>query len=74
MTIDQMAKILQEMRERAPRGEVAIQAILFGIEHRARLDYMDRAELSRLATGGPDTCTVEIEYGMKLAPHVRLRE
>ena len=74
MTIDQLAKILQEMRDRAPRGEVAIQAILFGIEHRARLEYMDRAKLARLATGGFDICAVEIEYGMKLAPHVRLRE
>ena len=33
MTIDQATAILREMRRAAPAGEVAIQAILFGIKY-----------------------------------------
>ena len=74
MTLDEAAATLREMRENAPYGEVAIQAILFGIKYHDQLEYMSLAELSRLVGSGPETCRVELEYGMKLAQHVNLRQ
>ncbi len=73
MTLDEATAILREMRKNAPYGEVGIQAILFGIKYREQLEHMSLAELSRQVGGGPETCKVELEYGMKLAQHVDLR-
>ena len=59
------------MRDNAPRGEVAIQAILFGIKYHKDIDGARARELSTLVGNGPDTCSVELEYGVKLAKYVR---
>ena len=74
MTFDEAVATLREMRENALYGEVVIQAILFGIKYREKLKCMDLAELSRQVGSSPETCKVELEYGMKLAQYVNLRQ
>ena len=64
MTLDEAAAILREMRETAaPRGEMDIQAILFGIKYRDQLEYMSLAELSRQVGNSPETCKNRCNHG-----------
>ena len=72
MTIDEAAKILHEMREKAAYGEKTVQAILFAIEHHDQIEKFSKAELSRAAAGKPTTCAVELGYGVKLSKYVTL--
>ena len=74
MTTDEAAAILNRMRlEARPRDEVAIAAILFGIKYHAELRVLNLKDISRRVGIGPDTCSVEIRHGMKLAPYVELK-
>ena len=72
MTLDEAAKILGEMRENAPRGEKEIQAILFAIKYHDRIEGISHEELSSLVGNGPDTCSMELRYGVKLSNYVTL--
>ena len=74
MTVDEAADILLVMRRGAPRGEVAIQAILFGLKYHAQLRGVRLADIANRIGIGPMTCTVEIRHGMKLAKYVRLND
>lgn len=74
MTVDEAADILLAMRRGAPPGEIAIQAILFGIKYHDQLRGVRLPDISNRVGIGPMTCTVEIRYGMKLAKYVRLND
>ena len=52
---------------------MAIAAILFGIKYHAELRGLNLKDISRRVGIGPDTCSVEIRHGMKLAPYVELK-
>ena len=74
MTADEAAEILRRMRRDAmPRREMAIQSILFGIRYHAELRNLSLLDISRRVGVGPQTCSVEIRYGMQLAKYVKLR-
>ena len=72
MSIDEAAKILLEMRENAPDGEIAIQAIMFAIKYHDQIEGLRLAELSSAVGNGPDTCQVELRYGVQLSKYVTL--
>ena len=75
MTTDEAAAILRRMRrEAAPKREVAIQAILFGIKYHVELRSLRLADISRQVGVGPNTCSVEIRHGMQLARYVELKD
>ena len=73
MPLDEAAAKLREICENTPYGEVAIQAVLFGIKYHDQLEYMSLAELSRQVGNSSETCQTELEYGMKLAQYVSVR-
>ena len=73
MTIDQATAILREMRRAAPAGEVAIQAILFGIKYHDQLEDVSLNELSERVGVSRDICHVQLRHGIKLAKYVALR-
>ena len=52
MSIDEAAKILLEMRENAPDGEIAIQAIMFAIKYHDQIEGLRLAELSSAVGNG----------------------
>ena len=72
MTIDEAAKSLREMRDNAAYGEVAIQAIIFAIKYYDQIEGLSLAELSSAVGNGPDTCQVELRYGVQLSKYVTL--
>ena len=74
LTIEKAIETLRMMRRTAPDGEVAIQAILFGIEYHDELRHLRIADISSGVGVGPNTCEVEIRHGMKLAKYVDLKE
>ena len=74
MNMEDAAGILRKMRETAPYGEEALQAVLFGIKYHVQIRTLDFGELSSKVGMGPETCKVELEYGVKLAKYVSLVE
>ena len=72
MTLYDAAELLQKMRENAPHGEKSIQAILFAIKYHDEIQGMSFADLSSLVGAGPNTCAVELEYGVKLSKYVTI--
>ena len=75
MTLDEAAEILRRMRREAkPRQEMSIQAILFGIKYHKELRGLSLKDISSRIGVGPETCSVEIRYGMRLAQYVELKE
>lgn len=73
MTIDEAAAILWEMRETAPDGEMAIQAVLFGIEYCEQLEEKNLGDLSSRVGKTRRTCAVELRYGMQLSKYVTVK-
>ena len=74
MTLDEAGEILSRMRNNAPRGEVSIQAILFGIKYHSEIEGLTSTDIALQATGVPPSAEVELDYGRKLAKYVTLRE
>ena len=72
MDLYKAAEELKKMRDNAPYGEVSVQAILFGIKHHRDINGARAKDLSMLVGNGSDTCSMELNYGVKLAKYVRL--
>ena len=73
MNIDEAAAILWEMRETALDGEMAIQAVLFGIEYCEQLEKINLRDLSSRVGKTRRTCAVELRYGMQLSKYVTVK-
>ena len=72
MTIEDAAYRLWKMHHEAPRGEKAIAPVVFGIRHSEEVQRYSALAIVR-QSGIPESYSVEVGYGSKLANHVELR-
>ena len=73
MTEQEAADLLAQRYADAPKGEVPIQVILFAIQYASALTGHSLTRIAKLAHGVPNSYSVELAYGRKLARHVMLK-
>ncbi len=69
MTFDELAEVLRNMWESAPKGDKSLMVHLFGIRYANELEGMDLAALAELA-GLSRSMETEIRKGRNLAQYV----
>ena len=69
MTLDELAEVLRNMWDSAPKGGKTPMVHLFGIRYADELEGMDLAALAELA-GRPRSMGTEIRKGRNLAQYV----
>lgn len=74
MTVGEAAEALREYYLTAPAGEKSIQGILFGIQYADQIEGLTTPEIVRQADGVPQSYTLEVDHGRKLAKYVSLKD
>lgn len=74
MTIEEAVQILKKMRDEAKAGQVAVQAVFFGLKYANDIEGMSAGRISLLACGHPNACQMEINYGRQLAELLNLKK
>ena len=73
MTTDQLIEELKKRYEAARKKEVALSIHLFGIKFASELDGHPINDIAEFGTGSRSYGT-EIRKGMRIAPHVMLKD
>lgn len=74
MTTEEAAHILKAMRAGAKRGQLNVQAFLFGLKYASDIEGLDYREISRLAYTGKDNLRDRIRIGVQLAELLNLKK